>query len=778
MKINHLYIKNFGGITDFSLDFEPDFQVIYGSNESGKTTIQQFIKVMFYGFGKSGHSIETNQRKKYTPWSGDQMGGTIVFTHQGIRYRLERIFADKKSQDIVVLYNDADGEKILLKNLNEPGNELFQISALEFENTAFIETPKLENDRLKNFEDKINRKIGLAEYDWSYDDIRTKLENAKKQLKSDRGDKGYINDLYAKKHEIEERLDQMTQRDQAISEINQIISDTESDLSELDDREKLLRLQSVQHQKLKIVSDYQKFHRLQAELKHQHTKDAEIKDSILKNEAVTVKELTEIAVQRQTVAYALSEYEIKDNLRRKRIAEQEQIVQDVDKKKATILKEKSRLQYLQKNTLKQPPQKVRRPKISLMSFFPLIILEVFFLLGGLLLRTKAPGLSAVLIVLAVLLPFIMVLLYFLLEKQQVANLKKQQAAIRNYEMRKLKIENDLEDLRWSLERIENRTNDFEEERAAIDREVETAYNNYEREKKKLKYLIQPFFTSLPDDDQLDIAIQTLREKTVDFVQTEERDKAIKEELEELIGEHSTVEFHQLYEDAQDWLSEHQHELKIFPENSLHYIETQLSGIIERRMFLREKLAESKVKLEHFQAGHDNTYDIEEELNELKSSIEKAEFNYHSLLISLHMLEHSKMTFEQNIRPKLNDKAGEYLAKMTNHQYSDLRIDQNYMIKIQENDETFKEQSYYSAGLNDQINLALRLALTELLQDNAGKIPLILDDPLIQIDEERSKYTIELLKEIGIKQKRQILLFTSQNSLSFLLDEMGIKLFSL
>ena len=49
MIIKRLTIKNFGKIHNRTLELSPGINVLYGENESGKTTIHTFIKSMFYG---------------------------------------------------------------------------------------------------------------------------------------------------------------------------------------------------------------------------------------------------------------------------------------------------------------------------------------------------------------------------------------------------------------------------------------------------------------------------------------------------------------------------------------------------------------------------------------------------------------------------------------------------------------------------------------------------------------------------------------------------------
>ena len=49
MIIRKLNIKNFGKVHDKTLEFSPGINVLYGENESGKTTIHTFIKSMLFG---------------------------------------------------------------------------------------------------------------------------------------------------------------------------------------------------------------------------------------------------------------------------------------------------------------------------------------------------------------------------------------------------------------------------------------------------------------------------------------------------------------------------------------------------------------------------------------------------------------------------------------------------------------------------------------------------------------------------------------------------------
>ena len=64
----------------------------------------------------------------------------------------------------------------------------------------------------------------------------------------------------------------------------------------------------------------------------------------------------------------------------------------------------------------------------------------------------------------------------------------------------------------------------------------------------------------------------------------------------------------------------------------------------------------------------------------------------------------------------------------------------------------------SQGAQDQVYLLLRLGLTELMSSQKERLPLILDDPLVNYDEARLAETLTFLKDLA--GKSQIVLFTT------------------
>jgi Uncharacterized conserved protein len=95
MYLEKLEINGFGKMSQLTLKLEKGINVIYGKNESGKSTIQWFIRGMFYGL-KGGRPLKDGDQpplKKYKPWTGNSFGGSIEYkVDNGCQYRVDRNF--------------------------------------------------------------------------------------------------------------------------------------------------------------------------------------------------------------------------------------------------------------------------------------------------------------------------------------------------------------------------------------------------------------------------------------------------------------------------------------------------------------------------------------------------------------------------------------------------------------------------------------------------------------------------------------------------------------
>ena len=112
MWIEKIQIKNFGKFHEKTIEFEPGLNIVYGANESGKTTIHNFLTGMLFGIEKSrGRAGRDDLYGAYEPWnSASFYVGNMIMQIDGKRFFLERNFYHKEKS--AKLRNLEDNEEL------------------------------------------------------------------------------------------------------------------------------------------------------------------------------------------------------------------------------------------------------------------------------------------------------------------------------------------------------------------------------------------------------------------------------------------------------------------------------------------------------------------------------------------------------------------------------------------------------------------------------------------------------------------------------------------
>lgn len=112
-------------------------------------------------------------------------------------------------------------------------------------------------------------------------------------------------------------------------------------------------------------------------------------------------------------------------------------------------------------------------------------------------------------------------------------------------------------------------------------------------------------------------------------------------------------------------------------------------------------------------------------------------------------------------PQINRLAQGYLARLTGGRYTSLQLYTNFeAVCRQEGSAVELDRLRLSTGTRDQLYLALRLAACAVLLDSGGEtVPVVLDDPFLAYDDQRTQLAMGLLEEIA--QERQVILLTGR-----------------
>ncbi len=158
-------------------------------------------------------------------------------------------------------------------------------------------------------------------------------------------------------------------------------------------------------------------------------------------------------------------------------------------------------------------------------------------------------------------------------------------------------------------------------------------------------------------------------------------------------------------------------------------------------YLLERLWKEQAELE--EKNRRNTQTVQEMQAQL-AAVQK----------SLAWLKDANEEMNTRFAPQLCGLAGEHLARLTGGKYHNLLLDMDFGISLETAEGTYP-LAQFSAGTRDGVYFAFRLAVSELLSHTA--LPMVLDDPFVNLDPARRQAAEELLERAA--EDRQILYFT-------------------
>lgn len=155
MKITELQINNFGKLHQKRIQPQPGLNIVYGDNESGKSTLHQFITGMLFGMEKQrGKSGKNDSYQQYEPWNSSSFyTGSMRFEVDGKKFLIERNFYHKEKT--ATLRNEQDGEELSVSH-GDMEMLLGGMKKSTYENTycirqAAVETGKEFSGILQNY---------------------------------------------------------------------------------------------------------------------------------------------------------------------------------------------------------------------------------------------------------------------------------------------------------------------------------------------------------------------------------------------------------------------------------------------------------------------------------------------------------------------------------------------------------------------------------------------------------------------------------------------------
>ena len=267
MKINNLKINGFGKIENKEINLENKINIIYGKNESGKSTIFNFIVSMLYGCSKLKKGKNISNFEKYKPWNTEEFSGKIKYElDNNKKYEIIRKF--KSKNPIIYNENSEDISKQFNNDKTKGINYFYEQTGIDED--LFISTTAVAQEEIKlekNNENLIIQKItniaSTGEDNTSYKNAINKLN--KKQLNeigTARSNDRPINKIEKELNELKIKKNNLnniiTNKENFEIENNKIkteINNSENKIEIIKNIKEIIERNKIKNEKINLISE-------------------------------------------------------------------------------------------------------------------------------------------------------------------------------------------------------------------------------------------------------------------------------------------------------------------------------------------------------------------------------------------------------------------------------------------------------------------------------------------------------------------------------------------
>lgn len=215
MKLLELEVQAFGGLRNRKFIFHPRVNVIVGRNEAGKSTLQQCILALLYGFYDGNRALQREQdaHERFRPWSETPYAGRLKYQLDDGNTLL--VHRDFSTSDVRTQLLDAlTGEDLSQRyNRGRHGKIDFMEKQLGMSRAVFLASAFVQQGELRGY---INREATLvtdailnlldsAATETSADRAVQRLEHALRELASERSPHALLAQARARLDDLREK---------------------------------------------------------------------------------------------------------------------------------------------------------------------------------------------------------------------------------------------------------------------------------------------------------------------------------------------------------------------------------------------------------------------------------------------------------------------------------------------------------------------------------------------------------------------------------------------
>ncbi len=249
MIIDKLNLERFGKFNNQRFKLQKGLNVIYGKNESGKTTLVDFVVFMLYGADKRTKT----GLDKYEPRDGTKMCGSMEYTRDNEGYIVQR---QNSSLADVSVKNLNRGEDVVLNTT--PGADIFGFGAEAFKKTFYSGsvTSVISDDKEGSIADRLSRLSGSADGEATYAQLKKYLCSKINSYTSKRCDNPVIPTLEESLYPAQKNLEAAKQKSEQATEQKKLLPELYKQLEKLEASVKQEEKKRENLHKIQLNSEY------------------------------------------------------------------------------------------------------------------------------------------------------------------------------------------------------------------------------------------------------------------------------------------------------------------------------------------------------------------------------------------------------------------------------------------------------------------------------------------------------------------------------------------
>lgn len=795
MKLLACHVENFGKLSDLKLEFSDGLNVINEANAWGKSTLAAFLKAMFYGLdAKKAAGAFEKERVIYRPWQGGAFGGEVDFEVNGKQYRISRTFGRTEKSDEFHLYD-------LRTNLEcfdfseDIGSELFELDSTSFRRSIYI----AQNDCVSETSDGINAKLGnLAENTDdinNFDSANRYLKDILNQLTPDRVTgsikkrKNYITQLTQELRTFEaaqDGIEGIKEKEQAVAVQIQELSAVRRQYAEAlvmaseDSRRKALYAQydamcQETEEKEKKRNEYKRL--FPAGVPAEAEFQTQMQNAGKMTEAQTTARGYELSIDEMEEYSKLLEMFETDIPTDEEIDVILAMFAEIDKKKEEIARQESKLSVYNTDLEQVPVEPKFSGSLAYRIFLSVGIGFAFAGLGAIVIwfNKLLPEIEPRYLLIAAIVAGICGMVFGVVgsilgvrvykDRQTWKTMMDAEKA--NTEGKANNLTNGMNALKEEIRKMHSTIGKFlggyhvycevgeyqsklyalkvqaqdylrmKEKKEHADRET----NTYKEYRSKVMGFAKLYQFTLSEDCVAEL--NYLQMKSAEYQMA---DKAYRE-----IEAKKTA-----FEQAQSKQFWTRQALCPYSLEELNHLIAETDERLESYKAARNQYVK---QLEDLQEQLDLRDEKEEELREINQAQEEDMQKYHILKLTQEYLQTAKEHFTARYMDPISKGFSKYYSILTGDVSDSWIIDANITLRLRQMGE-LREVQWLSAGYQDLIGVCMRLALVDAMYQEEKPF-LILDDPFVNLDQEKVEAGNELLREVA--EEYQVIYFTCHES---------------